>query len=84
MDMFLIDSFPKAWASFCDADYGDMGMDCDEFISAAESGGLIELVPVDDDALEDAFAEERGIIPGGMMRQLTDKGRARYQKETKQ
>lgn len=41
-----------------------------------EAAGYIELVPVDDDALDSAFAAERGIEPGGMMWQLTDAGRA--------
>lgn len=41
-----------------------------------EAAGYIELVPVDDDALDSAFAAERGIEPGGMMWQLTDAARA--------
>lgn len=60
------------WASFCDADYFDGAAD---FSDRMEAAGLAELIPVDDDALEDAFAHERGIEPGGMMWRLTDAGR---------
>ena len=59
------------WSAFCDADYLP-----EEFEERMEEAGLIELVPVDDDALDDAFAAERGIVPGGMMWVATKAGRA--------
>jgi hypothetical protein len=60
------------WHNFCDCDYFVGAADFPERMEAA---GLIELVPVDDDALEDPFADERGILPGGMMWKLTEAGR---------
>lgn len=67
-----LDEFRKHWDSFCDADYFKGAHDFSERMEAA---GLVELVPVDDDALNDAFAEERGIVSGGMMWVLTEAGR---------
>ncbi len=61
------------WASFCDA---DPFPGSDVFADRMEAAGLIELVTVTKDALEDAFAAERGIEKGGMMYRLTDAGRA--------
>lgn len=63
------------WASFCDA---DPFPGSDMFADRMEAAGLIELVPVTKEALEDNFAAERGIEPGGMMYRLTDVGRAAY------
>lgn len=60
------------FASFCDA---DPFPGCDTFADAMEAAGYIELVPVTKEALEEAFAAERGIEPGGMMYRLTDAGR---------
>ncbi len=60
----------KYWSAFCDAD----PVDSPEVPDEMEAAGLIELVPVDEDALEDPFAAERGILPGGQMWQLTDAG----------
>jgi hypothetical protein len=65
--------FRRHWADFCDA---DPFPGSDTFAERAEVAGLIELVPVTDQALESAFAAERGIEPGGMMWVLTDAGRA--------
>ncbi len=59
------------WAEFCDADPVPA-----EFIDDMDAAGLAECVPVDDEALESAFAAERGIEPGGMMWVLTAAGRA--------
>lgn len=63
----------KNWAAFCDCDYFDGS---ETFADEMESAGLIELVPCDDDALEESFAEERGIVKGGNMWRLTEAGRA--------
>lgn len=59
------------WGRFCDADPFD---GADTFTDRMEAAGLIELVPVDDEALEQSFAAERGIEPGGTMWVLTDIG----------
>ena len=61
------------WVSFCDA---DAFPGIDTFADAMEAAGYIELVPVTKEALEDSFAAERGIEPGGMMYRLTEAGRA--------
>ena len=64
------------WHSFCDADPFEGG---DTFAERMEARGLIELVAVTQEALEDGFAAERGIEPGGSMWQLTEAGRASLQ-----
>lgn len=61
------------WDDFCDADLFEGR---DTFVERMEAAGLIELVPVNDEALEEAFAAERGIEPGGNMWVLTPAGRA--------
>ena len=61
------------WGTFCDADYFD---GVEDFSERMEYAGLIELVPVTDEALDEAFAYERGIERGGMMWQLTPAGRS--------
>ena len=68
-----VDDLRKHWGAFCDADPFDGS---DTFPDRMEAAGFVELVPVDDDALEDAFASERGIERGGMMWSLTESGRA--------
>lgn len=40
-----------------------------------EKAGYAELVPVTPEALDDPFAAERGIEPGGVMWELTVTGR---------
>jgi hypothetical protein len=69
------EQFRKHWNAFCDADHADCPID---FLDRAEGAGLIELVPVDDDALDEAFAWERGIERGGSMFQLTAAGHSLY------
>jgi len=73
-DPFTQDNFAAEWDRACDAD----PTNDPDFREKAEAAGLIHLVPVDDDALDDSFAEERGIVPGGLMWELTEAGRARY------
>lgn len=68
----------KNFSSFCDA---DVFPGSDTFADAMEAAGFIELVPVTKEALEDSFAAERGIEPGGMMYRLTDAGRAALSSE---
>ncbi len=67
------DDLRKNWHSFCDCDPFD---GADTFPDRMEAAGLIELLPVTDDDLEQAFAEELGIIPGGMVWHLTESGRS--------
>lgn len=62
------------WDHFCDADYSDLRTDDPNYPEALEAAGYAELVPVDADALDSAFAWERGIIPGGSMWQFTPLG----------
>lgn len=76
-DPFTKDTFADTWDSFCEA---DPVFELDTFLNSAEEMGLIEWVPVDDDAVSESFAEERGIIPGGMMWQLTSAGEERWKK----
>lgn len=60
------------WLYFGDADPFD---GCDTFAERMETAGYIHLVPVTAEALEDPFAADRGIEPGGMMWELTEEGR---------
>jgi hypothetical protein len=60
------------WESFCDADAFEGS---DTFLERMEQAGYIEAVPVTKEALDDPFAYERGIVPGGTMWQLTKAGR---------
>lgn len=62
------------WAPFCDADPVPA-----PFIDDMEAAGLARLTRVTKDALQDSFAEERGIVKGGMMWQLTAKGLRAYE-----
>lgn len=64
------------WDSFCDCDPLPEGVDHDLYVQRLEDEGLLEWRSVDDDDLEDAFAEERGIVPGGMVYSLTPLGLA--------
>lgn len=63
--------FDVYWNAFCDADHGDYP---ENFIEICEEDGLVELVPVTRDALDEAFAFDRGIRPGGSMWVLTKAG----------
>lgn len=66
------------WHDFCDCDYFE---NCDTFAERMEAAGLIKLVSVTREALEDGFAEERGIYPGGMMWELTADGHRAMEKK---
>lgn len=67
-----LDDLRKHWGAFCDADPFDGS---DTFSDRMEAAGYIELVAVDDDALDSGFAIERGIEHGGLMWTLTPAGR---------
>lgn len=60
------------WHSFCDA---DAFPGSDTFTERMELAGLVECVPVTEEALESAFAAQRGVEPGGMMWVLTEAGK---------
>ena len=64
------------WDRFCDCDPLPEGVDRDLYVQRMEDEGLLDWRSVDDDDLEDAFAEERGIVPGGMVYSLTPLGLA--------
>lgn len=68
----LIEDLTVNWDAFCDAD--PLPHPRDNFPECLGAQGLAEIVPVDDDALDSAFAWERGINPGGSMWQLTSEG----------
>lgn len=65
------DDFRAHWLDFCDADYFDGIAD---FPERMEEAGLIRLVPVTREALDEAFAADRGLYPGGMMWEPTPAG----------
>ena len=77
-DPFTKDQFADMWDDYTEADWRLVD-DPTSFLEKCETAGLAECVPVDDSALAESFAAERGIEPGGMMWQLTADGRARYQ-----
>ncbi len=59
------------WHDRCDADPVP-----DEFDDEMEAAGYISARAVTDDDLDESFAYERGIFPGGMVWELTSAGRA--------
>ena len=77
VDPFTRDQFAAMWDDFTEADW-QLVKDPTMFLEQCEIAGLAECVPVDDEALEERFAAERGIEPGGMMWRLTVAGHARY------
>ena len=58
------------WDAFCDCDPTP-----DDFADRMEAAGFIYMRAVDDDDLDDAFAAERGVEPGGTVWDLTPAGR---------
>lgn len=64
------------WDAFCEADPLPDWRDQESFPERLEAAGYAEIVAVDRDALESAFAAERGIYRGGSMWQLTPLGLA--------
>ena len=61
------------WAAFCDCDPTP-----DDFQDRMEAAGLIVLDAVNDDDLDNPFASELGIEPGGTVWRLTDRGSQAY------
>jgi hypothetical protein len=61
------------WSAFCDCDPSP-----DDFQDRMEAAGLIVLDAVNDDDLDNPFAREIGIEPGGSVWRLTDRGSQAY------
>lgn len=59
------------WIDFCHCDRFD---GIDTFAERMEAAGLIYLDEVEADDLDDPFASELGIEPGGKVWRLTDEG----------
>lgn len=76
-DPFTKDQFADMWDDYTEADWR-LVKDPTSFLEECEDAGLAECVPVDDEALDDAMAHERGLEPGGMMWRLTKSGHHRY------
>lgn len=78
------EAFRRYWADFCECDCDRIDNDaCGEGVDLTdvwEEAGLIFLRSVDEDDLDDVFAAERGIEPGGNVWDLTDAGRAALKK----
>lgn len=64
------DDLRKHWNAFCDADFVP-----EDFIERMEEAGFAQLRPVTRDDLRSSYAEDRGILKGGMLWDLTPKGR---------
>jgi len=64
------------WDAFCDCDWHLMSCDIKGFAERLEQLGYVTFDAVDDDDLDDAFASERGIVPGGTIWRLTPLGLA--------
>ena len=77
VDAFMRDMFADMWDDFTECEYR-LIEDVDVFLESAEVLGLAEFIPVDDDALRDPFASERGLEKGGIMWSLTKAGQTRY------
>jgi len=63
------------WWDACDG-----GPTPDGFTDRMSTAGLIDLRPVNSDDLDDAFADEHGIVPGGEVWDLTEAGRRALEK----
>lgn len=68
-----IDDLRKHWHDFCDCNPFNGSAD---FAERMEAAGLVRIRKVTRDDLRQSFAAELGIEPGGMVWDLTKKGRA--------
>jgi hypothetical protein len=67
------------WSAICDCDWHQVPEDVrDTYEDAIISQGLAVWDAVDDDDLDNPFAEEIGIVPGGSVLRLTPAGRAAF------
>lgn len=73
------------WSAACDCDPVDHDAreEGGDLFDAWEAAGLIRLRAVTKDDLDDAFAAEKGIEPGGSVWELTPAGRAALEKEVR-
>lgn len=67
------------WTTFCLCD----PIPVDDFIERMEAAKYVRLCKVTRDDLDQTFAEELGIVPGGMIWRLTKKGRAALETESR-
>jgi hypothetical protein len=68
-----LDDLRKHWRDFCDCDFFE---GYDTFPDRMEERGYITLRSVTRRDLDESFAAERGIVKGGTIWVLTEKGRA--------
>ncbi len=66
----------ERWDQFCDCDPLSGNRDHEEYRADMLLDGFADLRAVDDDDLEDPFAWDRGIVPGGEVYTLTPLGLA--------
>lgn len=66
----------ERWDQFCDQDELSGNRDPDEYTADLLLDGFADIREVERDDLEDPFAYERGIEPGGMIYVLTPLGAA--------
>lgn len=66
-----VDDLRKHWRAFCDADPFE---GADTFTDRMEARGYIRMRKVRKADLQESFAAERGIEPGGYIWELTAKG----------
>jgi hypothetical protein len=64
------------WDAFCDCDWQDMSCEVEGFPEGLEADGFVTFDAVDEDDLEQPFADELGIVPGGSVWRLTPLGLA--------
>ena len=71
------------WSAICDCDWHEVPEAIrDTYEDTLISQGLAVWDAVDDDDLDNAFAEEIGIVPGGSVLRLTPAGRAAFARPT--
>ncbi|WP_294138298.1 hypothetical protein [Sphingomonas sp.] len=68
------DDLTSNWDAFCDGDRGDVRSDDPQYPWALEEAGFVSWDSVEADDLDDPFAWERGIEPGGTIYRLTPLG----------
>lgn len=67
------------WSAICDCDWHEVPEAIrDTYEDALISQGLAVWGAVDDDDLDNPFADEIGIVPGGSVLRLTPAGRAAF------